>query len=128
MTISIEELDIKPLGRLAKRVVHKFRMSLDEKTKAISNCWITKYCKLIISCCLTFYFFLTHFPKIHRSVLCKKTMDLFYFWDFYNVNLWEKNFSRSKAYSCRKMSLYNFIVLRKNIRHSWRLSKWSKTF
>ena len=42
-----------------------------------------------------------HFPKIHRSVLCKITIDLFYFWDVYDVNLWEKNFCRSTAYSCR---------------------------
>ena len=27
-----------------------------------------------------------------------------------------------------QMSLYNFIVLRKNHRHSWRLNNWSKTF
>ena len=39
----------------------------------------------------------TRFPKIHRSVLCKITIDLFYFWDVYDVNLREK----ISAYSCR---------------------------
>ena len=42
-----------------------------------------------------------HFPKIHRSVLRKITINLFYFWDVYDVNLWEKDFGRSTAYSCR---------------------------
>ena len=42
-----------------------------------------------------------HFPKIHRSVLCKITIDLYYFWDVYDVNLWEKNLGKSTAYSCR---------------------------
>ena len=42
-----------------------------------------------------------HFPKIHRSVLRKITIDLLYFWDVYDVNLWEKKFGKSTAYSCR---------------------------
>ena len=33
---------------------------------------------------------LVHFPKIHRSVLHKMTIDLLYFWDVYDVNLWQK--------------------------------------
>ena len=37
-----------------------------------------------------FNVFINHFPKIHRSVLHKITIDLFYFWDTYDVNLWEK--------------------------------------
>ena len=40
-----------------------------------------------------------HFVKIHRSVLRKITIDLLYFWDVYDVNLWEKFFGRSMAYS-----------------------------
>ena len=44
---------------------------------------------------------LVHFPEIHRSVLRKITIDLLYFWDVYDVNLWEKNFGRSTAHSCR---------------------------
>ena len=39
--------------------------------------------------------------KIHRSVLRKIIKDVLYFWDIYDVNLWEKNFGRSMAYSCR---------------------------
>ena len=30
-----------------------------------------------------------HFPRIYRSVLCKITIDPLYFWDVYDVNLWE---------------------------------------
>ena len=44
--------------------------------------------------------------RVHRSVLRNITTDLLYFWDVYDVNLLEKNISRS-------MSLYNFIILRK---------------
>ena len=42
-----------------------------------------------------------YFPKIHRSVLSKITINLFYFWEIYDVNLWEKNFGRSTVYSCK---------------------------
>ena len=48
-----------------------------------------------------FTFYKYHFPKIHRSVLPKTTIDLLYFWDVYNVNLREKRFDRRTAYSCR---------------------------
>ena len=48
-----------------------------------------------------FTFYKYHFPKIHRSVLPKTTIDLLYFWDVYNVNLREKKFGRRTAYSCR---------------------------
>ena len=34
-------------------------------------------------------------PKIHRNVLRKITIDLLYFWDVYDVNLWGKNSGRS---------------------------------
>ena len=47
--------------------------------------------------------------RVHRSVLCKITIDLLYFWDIYDVNLLEQSIGRSTAYSCRA----NFIVLRK---------------
>ena len=43
-----------------------------------------------------FYFLLNHFPKTHRN-----------FWDVYDVNLQEKKFGRSAAYSCRT----NFFIL-----------------
>ena len=42
------------------------------------------------------------------SVLRKITIDLLYFWDVYGVNLREKNFGRSKAYSCRTDVLISF--------------------
>ena len=34
--------------------------------------------------------FINCFPKIHRSVLPKITIDLFYFWNVYDVNLFGK--------------------------------------
>ena len=55
-----------------------------------------------------------HFPKIHRGVLCKITIDLLYFWDVYDVSLWEKNFGRSASYSCLiQISLYKFYRIKK---------------
>ena len=39
--------------------------------------------------------FINHFPKIHRSVLRKIAIDLLYFWDVHDANLWEKNSGRS---------------------------------
>ena len=48
-----------------------------------------------------FNVFLNHFRKIHRSVFRKIAIDLLHFWDVYDVNLWEKNFGRSMAYSCK---------------------------
>ena len=47
------------------------------------------------ACCeMSFFFFdilINHFQGIHRSVLYKITIDyLLYFWDVYDINLWEK--------------------------------------
>ena len=53
------------------------------------------------------------FPKIHKSVPLKITIDLLHFLDVYDVDLWEKNLSRSTTYSYRANVLYNFIILRK---------------
>ena len=55
---------------------------------------------------------LMHFTKIRRSVTRKITIDLLYFWDVYDLNLWEKYLGRITAYSCRANVLYNFIILR----------------
>ena len=72
---------------------------------------------------------LMHFPKTHRSVPRKITIDLLYFCEVYDVDLWEKNLGRSMAYSCRANVLYNFIILRKKSNgHRWRLNNSSKTF
>ena len=35
--------------------------------------------------------FTNYFPKIHRSVLYKITIELLYFWDVYDIIVWEKN-------------------------------------
>ena len=37
-----------------------------------------------------FQHFHKYFPRIHRSVTYKITIDVSYFWDFSDVNLWEK--------------------------------------
>ena len=51
---------------------------------------------------LFFLCFHNHFPKIHRSALHKITIDLLYFWDVCDINLWGKSFNgKSTAYSCR---------------------------
>ena len=42
--------------------------------------------------------FINYLPKIHRSVLHKIAIDLLYFWDVYDVSLWEKNYNRSTVY------------------------------
>ena len=41
--------------------------------------------------------FINHLPKIHGSVLRKITFDLLYFWEIYDVSLWETNYSKSTA-------------------------------
>ena len=41
-------------------------------------------------------------------------MNLFDFWDVYDVSLWEKKFGRSTAYSCRT-NVFMSKFLRKNI-------------
>ena len=69
-----------------------------------------------------------HFPKIHRSVLRKIAIDLLHFWGIYDVNLWEKVSAEARLIHAEQTSLYNFIVLRKKNRHSWRLNNSSKTF
>ena len=51
-----------------------------------------------------------------------------YFWDVYGVNLWEKISAEVRLIHAEQISLYNFIVLGKNNRHSWRLNKSSKKF
>ena len=44
-----------------------------------------------------FEVFINHFPRIHRSVLCKITIDLFCFWHAYHVIyekvIYQKNFA-----------------------------------
>ena len=66
--------------------------------------------------CFFVLFFLKQYPNIHRSVLGKIKIDLLYFWQVYDVNLWKKNFGRHRAYLLfmqNKESLHNFIILRK---------------
>ena len=67
-----------------------------------SKCLWPVYIDMFVEKWMFFFdVFLNHFPKIDRSVLHKITIDLLYFGDVYDVNLWEKAFGRSMAYSCR---------------------------
>ena len=59
-------------------------------------------------------FFKIHFPKIHRSVLGEIKIDLLYFWNVYDVNLWEKkNSAEVRLVHAEQVSLNNFIILSK---------------
>ena len=58
--------------------------------------------------------FFQHFHKsLSKSVLCKMTIDLLYFRDVYDVNLWEKNLAEVQLINAKQMPLYNFIILMK---------------
>ena len=80
---------------------------LSQKRKKILTHLIHYFKPLLVSTLLNILAVVTlkcslHFPKIHRSILCKITIDLFYFSRrLWRHNLWEKNFGRSMAYSCR---------------------------
>ena len=55
-----------------------------------------------------------HFPKIHISVLRKIAIDLLYFWDFYDVNLWEKQISAEvRLIHAKQISLHKFHRFKK---------------
>ena len=67
-----------------------------------------------------------HFPKIHRSVLCKIT---FYFnFEMFMTSICEKNISAEvRLIYVEQVSLYIFIVLRKNNRQQLKqdiLNQW----
>ena len=55
---------------------------------------------------------LMHSPNIH-SVLRKITIDLLYFWDDYEVNLWKILLAEVRLIHAEQRSLYNFVILRK---------------
>ena len=67
-----------------------------------------------------------HFPKIHRSVLCKIT---FYFiFEMFMTSICEKNIpAEVRLIYVEQVSLYIFIVLRKNNRQQLKqdiLNQW----
>ena len=59
-----------------------------------------------------FNVFINHIPKIHRNVL-HKIIDLLYFWDNYDINLWEKIPAEVRLIHAEQMALYNFLILKK---------------
>ena len=62
------------------------------KLHKTSKCLWPVYIDMFAMKWTSFFFdvFINHLPKNHRSVLLKITVDLVYFWDIYDVNLWEK--------------------------------------
>ena len=59
------------------------------------------YINMFIVTWMGFYeVFTDHFLKIHRSAVHKITIVLLYFYNAYDVNLWEKYFGRSMASPC----------------------------
>ena len=48
-------------------------------------------------------------PNVPRKII----IDLLYFCQVYDFDLWEKNIGRIKAYSGRANGLYSFIILKK---------------
>ena len=44
----------------------------------------------VMKCFFVFNVSINHFLNIHRSVLCRITIDLLYFWDVYDISVWEK--------------------------------------
>ena len=55
---------------------------------------------------------LLHFPKIHRSVFRKITINLLYFWDIHDVNLWESIPQKYGSFMQNKylLSFYDIIL------------------
>ena len=53
---------------------------------------VTRLYRYVFCEMYVFFFdiFINHFAKIHRSFLSKITIDLLYFWDVFDFNLWEK--------------------------------------
>ena len=118
---------------------YKFiKWNLDKFSSASADFWFDMTdCKLILEnsnlqswwCFRLFLWRTQHFPKTHIKVLRKIIIDLLYFWDVYDINLWGKKIRQKYRLFMQNKYLYmNFIVLRKNNRHSWRLNKSSKTF
>ena len=58
-------------------------------------------------------FLLTLYKSLSENVLSKMTIYLLYFKDVYDVNLWEKKLAEVWLINAEQMSLYNFIILRK---------------
>ena len=80
----------KPWQYVQNKTSENFKMS------------VTLYIDMSVMKWMFFCFnvFINHFLKIHRSALHKITIDLLYFWDVCDINLWEKGFGKSMAYSC----------------------------
>ena len=54
-----------------------------------------------------FDIFINHFPKIHINVFRKITRAVLYFWNAYDVNLWENISGEVEPIHAEQMSFYN---------------------
>ena len=75
-----------------------YKIKLHKTSKCLWRVYIDMF---VVKWNVFFKVFINHFLKIHRSVLRKITIDLLYFLNVYDVNLWKENFGRSMACSCR---------------------------
>ena len=68
--------------------------------------------------CAFVLLFLRHFPKIHKSGLCK-IKKIYCIFETFMTSIYEKKISTEKRLIyAKQISLYNFIVLTKTNRHS----------
>ena len=64
-----------------------YKIKLQKTSKCL---WPVDIDMLVVKWMLFFDVFINHFQKIPRSVLHKITIDLWYFWNVCDVNLWGK--------------------------------------
>ena len=74
-------------------------------------------------CCEVNIFFVAW--CFHGSVLHKMKIDPLYFWDIYDVNLWEKNLAEVRLIYAEQISLYNVIILGKKRDSSTDVFLWN---
>ena len=70
----------KPSQYVQNKTSQNFKMSVTHRYRYVC-------CEMNVFFSRCFH---NHFQKTNRSVLCKRTTDLLYFWDVYDINLWEK--------------------------------------
>ena len=87
-----------------------YKIKLHKTSKCL---WPIYTDMFVVKSMFFFNIFRNLFPKIHRGVLCKIAIYLLHFRDIYEVNLREKNLAEVWLINAGQMSLYNFLILRK---------------
>ena len=73
---------------------------------------------LIVQIIYRHFIYIIHFQKIHKSVL-RKIANIYCIFETFMTSVCEKKISAEvRLIHAEQISLYNFIVLRKNNRHS----------